>query len=132
MKVGAIKPSNRVWVIVSAGYFASLFLLMVSADMGNLPMSLIPLSAYDKGTHFILYGIASYLSHRVLGRRMMALGNYPIPLGPFLFGAITIFEEMLQSILPNRTASLEDLAASLLGIVLFYCGGEIWQRQRRS
>jgi hypothetical protein len=132
MKVGAIKPSNRVWVIVSAGYFAFLFFLMVSADIGNLPIALIQRSPYDKGAHFILYGIASFLSHRAIRRRMMALGNYPIPLGPFLFGAITIFEEMLQSILPHRSASLEDLAASLFGIVLFYCGGEIWERQRRS
>jgi hypothetical protein len=132
MKVGAIKPSNRVWFIVSAGYFAFLFFLMVSADMGEFPIALIQRTPYDKVGHFLLYGIASFLSHRATDRRMMALGNSPIPLGPFLFGAITIFEEMLQSILPNRTASLEDLAASLLGIVLFYCGGEIWERQRRS
>jgi VanZ family protein len=132
MKVGAIKPSNRVWFIVSTGYFAFLFLILLLADMGKLPIPLIQRTPYDKVGHFILYGIASYLSHRVLDRRMMALGNSPIPLGPFLFGALTIFEEMLQSILPNRTASLEDLAASLLGIVLFYCGGEIWERQRRS
>jgi hypothetical protein len=131
MKVGAIKPSNRVWVLVSAGYFAFLFFLMVSADMGKLPIAALQRTPDDKGAHFILYGIASLLSHRVLGRRMMALGNYPIPLGPFLLGAITIFEEMLQSIFPHCSTSMEDLAASLFGIVLFYCGGEIWQRQRR-
>ncbi len=132
MKVGGIKFSNTNWVIAFAGYFAFLLLILLLADMGKLPVALTQRPPYDKVGHFILYGIASFLSHRAIDRRMMALGNYPIPLGPFLFGAFTVFEEMLPSILPHRSASLEDLAASLFGIVLFYCGGEIWDRQRRS
>jgi hypothetical protein len=41
-------------------------------------------------------------------------------------------EEVLQRVLPNRSVSFSDLAASLLGIAFFYWIGEIWNDQKNK
>ncbi|HLO51331.1 MAG TPA: VanZ family protein [Kamptonema sp.] len=103
---------------------------MLLADSGNLVNFPPAHPPYDKLGHFILYGIASFLSHRAINRRMMAVFNYVIPLGPFIFTIFTAAEEILQAILPNRTASIEDFLASFSGIAIFYWVGEIWDRKK--
>lgn len=122
--------SNRIWIIACFLYFSIIFGIMLLADMGKLVNFAPAHPPYDKLGHFILYGIASFLSHRAINRRMMAIFNYPIPLGPFIFTIFTAAEEMLQAILPHRSASIEDFIASFSGIVIFYGIGEIWDRKK--
>ncbi|MBD1940150.1 VanZ family protein [Microcoleus sp. FACHB-68] len=132
MKVRGIKKSNLGWIIAFFGFFAILLLIMLLADLGRLPLPLFQQEPFDKVGHFCLYGIASFLSHRAINRRMMAIFNYPIPLGPFIFSLFTAFEETLQATLPNRSASFLDFAASMAGIIVFYWVGEVWDRKRQK
>ncbi|VXD25784.1 conserved membrane hypothetical protein [Planktothrix serta PCC 8927] len=103
-----------------------LLLIVITADLGNLPYYwLEKLPFYDVYGHFILYGIASVLSHQALGRQKLVIYNIFLPLGPFLFALVTIAEEMMQTLFPSRTFSLLDLSASLIGIIVFYYIGEL-------
>ncbi|MEG4804192.1 MULTISPECIES: VanZ family protein [unclassified Microcoleus] len=125
-----MKSSNKFWIVACVLYFLIILSIMLVADMGllvNFPLAHPP---FDKLGHFILYGISSFLCHRATGKKMMSVFNYPIPFGPALFTVFTAGEEMLQAILPNRTASIEDFLFSFSGIVVFYWIGEVWDRKK--
>jgi len=102
-------------------------LLAGRGKLVNFPLAHPP---YDKLGHFVLYGIASFLCHRATGKKKMNLFNYSIPFGPTIFTIFTAAEEMLQAILPNRTASIEDLLYSFCGIAVFYLIGEVSDRKK--
>lgn len=125
-----MKLAHQGWIFASFLYFVLILGIMLLASLGYLAHFPLARPPYDKLGHFILYGIASFLFHRASGRRMIAIFHYPIPLGPFVFTLFTIAEEMLQAIFPKRTASLEDLVASLAGIMIFYTLGELWQPKK--
>ena len=112
------------WKLAFFSYLGILLGIMLLADTGMLKTFILAHPPYDKPGHFILYGIASFLSHRAINRRYLVIFGVSIPLGPFIFSHFTAFEEILQAILPNRTASFEDFFASMAGIILFYYIGE--------
>ncbi|NES87202.1 MAG: hypothetical protein F6K10_41070 [Moorea sp. SIO2B7] len=120
MKSPNLKVANRNWVIAASIYAAILLTIFILAYTGNLPTQLKMIPFHDTLGHFILYGIATYLGHRVLKRRKMNLLGYFIPLWPFLFGIFTIVEELIQSLSPNRTFSWLDMIASIVGILFGY------------
>ncbi|MBE9187772.1 VanZ family protein [Microcoleus sp. LEGE 07076] len=125
-----MKLSNKFWIVACVLYFLMILSIMLVADMGLLVNFSLAHPPYDKVGHFVLYGIASFLCHRATGKKMMMVLNYPIPFGPALFTMFTAGEEMLQAILPNRTASIEDFLFSLGGILVFYWIGEVWDKKR--
>lgn len=125
-----MKSSNRFWIVASVVYFLIILSIMLLADMGKFVNFSLAQPPYDKVGHFVLYGIASFLCHRATGKKMMSVFNYPIPFGPALFTIFTAGEELLQAILPNRTASIEDFFASFAGILVFYWIGEVWDRKK--
>lgn len=121
---------NKGWIIASVLYLLFILSVMLLADMGilvNFPLAHPP---YDKLGHFILYGIASFLFHRATGKKTIDILNYKLPAGPLIFTIFTAAEELLQAILPNRTASIEDFLFSFSGIVIFYAIGEIWDSKK--
>lgn len=121
---------NKGWIIASVLYLLFILSVMLLADMGilvNFPLAHPP---YDKLGHFILYGIASFLFHRATGKKTIDILNYKLPAGPLIFTIFTAAEELLQAILPNRTASIEDFLFSFSGIVIFYGIGEIWDSKK--
>ncbi|MEG4213176.1 VanZ family protein [Microcoleus sp. S13_B4] len=122
--------SKKFWIIACFVYVLILLSIMLLADTGNLVNFPLAHPPYDKLGHFILYGIASFLCHRATGKKKINLFNYSIPFGPAIFTIFTVAEEMLQAILPNRTASIEDFLASFAGIAVFYCIGEVWDRKK--
>ena len=120
-----MKLGKKKWLVAAGLYFLLLLTIILLADTGYLPVKqLSKIPYYDTIGHFILYGIASFLSHRAFNRKMLVIFNLPLPLGPLIFSGFTVIEEMLQYFLPNRTFSLIDMGASLLGIVLFYWVGK--------
>ncbi|HEY9691882.1 MAG TPA: VanZ family protein [Oculatellaceae cyanobacterium] len=125
-----MKLSQKGWIAASVVYFLIIVTIILLADSGKLINFSLAHPPYDKLGHFILYGIASFLFHRATGRVMIAVFRYPIPLGSFIFTIFTAAEEIWQSILPYRTASIEDFAASFSGIILFYWIGEIWDSKK--
>jgi hypothetical protein len=122
-----MKQSKKPWQIAFILYFLLLLLIVIMADMGNLPYNFLgKIPYYDVYGHFILYGIASFLSHLALGGKKIVIAQIFLPLGPFLFTLVTIAEEISQIHLPHRTFSIIDLNASLIGIILFYYLAELW------
>jgi VanZ family protein len=105
--------------ILYAGFFLT---ILVLAYTGHLPTFL---TGNDKLGHVVLYGIATYLGHRLLKYRRITMGHLGIPLFPLLFGLWTVIEEGLQSLSPNRTLDSMDLVCSFLGIAIGY-----WLAQR--
>src|SRR4028118_689367 len=108
-----MKFSKKIWIVACFVYFLillSIMLLVGTGKLVNFPLAHPP---YDKLGHFVLYGIASFLCHRATGKKKMILFNYSIPFGPAIFTIFTAAEEMLQAILPNRRASIEDFLFSL-------------------
>lgn len=126
-----IKSLNLRWLFAFFLYLGILLLIIFLANTGNLKTFPLAHPPYDKLGHFILYGIASFLSYRALNRQFIVVFKIPLPLGPFFFSLLTILEELMQSISPNRTASWLDLIASLTGIVSFYYFGEIFSKKRQ-
>lgn len=122
--------SKKFWIIACFVYLVIILSIMLVADLGILANFSLARPPYDKLGHFVLYGIASFLCHRATSKRMINILNYPIPFGPGIFTIFTAVEEMLQAILPNRTASIEDFLFSFGGIVVFYWIGEICDRKK--
>jgi hypothetical protein len=106
------------WLAV--GYAATFLLILWAAYTNHLPTGFLnTIPYYDKVGHVILYGIATYLGHRVW-RRRFCLGGVAWPLFPALFALFTLVEEGLQGLSPYRTLDGVDLICSLLGIGLGY------------
>jgi VanZ family protein len=127
-----MKSSNKLWIIASVVYLLFILSVMLVADLGLLVNFSPARPPYDKLGHFILYGIASFLFHRATGKKTVKLFNYKMPIGPAIFTVFTAAEELLQAILPNRSASIEDFLFSFAGIVIFYAIGEIWDRKEEG
>lgn len=112
---------NKGWIIAFWLYFLLLVFISVSAYLKILPPVL---TNYDKLGHFILLGIAGFLSHQALGRKTIATIGIKIPLGPLLVTIFSLIDEYLQMLSPARSFSLIDLGANWIGIWFFYWIGE--------
>ncbi|MCX5963356.1 MAG: hypothetical protein NT070_09470 [Cyanobacteria bacterium] len=100
------------WKVLGLIYLVVFCLILLFAYQGKLPRIL---TANDKAAHVILYGIATFLGHRILDFRVF---YRRIPLFPALFGIFTFVEESTQALSPNRTFDLGDLVASFVGIAI--------------
>ncbi|MEC4986408.1 MAG: VanZ family protein [Oscillatoria sp. PMC 1068.18] len=121
------RPKRGV-AIAALIYGIILLAIFVAAYTGHIPTKLDRFPYYDLFGHLILYGIASYLGHCLLTNRHQILFGCKIPLWGLCFGIFTVVEEFVQSFSPNRTFSLLDLCASILGIL---CGYWLAQKQSR-
>ncbi|MEO0377764.1 MAG: hypothetical protein AAF329_24840 [Cyanobacteria bacterium P01_A01_bin.17] len=113
-----MKEQKGRWVALGLLYAAAFGVLLVVAYTGNLPPQLAIIPNYDKPGHLILYGIATYLGHRVL--RWRRIGRFHLPLWVIAFGSFTLVEEGLQAFSPNRSFDGLDLVMSFLGVGLGY------------
>ncbi len=111
-------------VLLGLYFLALLGVILDLAYRGNLPSIIQVVPFFDKVGHVVIYGIGSYLGHRLL-RRLHWRGLPGLPFWPVLFTSLTIIEEGLQMLSKNRTFSLLDLGASLLGIAIGYWLAEI-------
>lgn len=114
--------STQRWILAFCLYFLILLTIIVLAYRGILPVKISAIPFYDTIGHFILLGIASYLAHKSLGKRMIKTWPLAItlPLGPILVTIFAIVDESLQMLSPLRTSTLSDLVANLVGIWFFY------------
>ncbi|OLP20007.1 hypothetical protein BST81_02740 [Leptolyngbya sp. 'hensonii'] len=108
------------WVITCIAYCGLLLGICAFAYLGILPTQLAQIPFYDTIGHFVLLGLASYFIHQALNHRRVRLFSLSLPLGPLLVGLFATSDETIQALSPQRTFSLTDLAASLLGILCFY------------
>ncbi|MDI1477380.1 hypothetical protein [Polyangium sp. y55x31] len=119
--------SVRAWRVALAGYVVLLGIISGLAYARGLPLAVLSTPYLDKVLHFVLLGGASFLARRATDdTRVPRIG---LPAGPFVVGLLATIEECAQKFSPTRTFSLGDLAANLLGVVVF---GWLGRPRRRS
>lgn len=121
------------WQIAFAVYMMMLLTIFVLAYMELIPVQLAYLPMYDTAGHFILLGIASYLAHRALNRKMISLVLVRFPLGPLMISLFIMMEECFQSLSPYRTTSWSDMISNLSGIIFAYLLDRVivWWKKRQ-
>ena len=115
-----MEESNKGWVLAFWFYFGILMAIIISAYLRILPVKSSTIPYYDTIGHFILLGIATFLAHLALRKRKIYGKRISIPLAPIIVVIFCVIDELLQSLSPNRTASFSDLAADLVGVMVFY------------
>ncbi len=103
--------------------YSGLFLAMLWAAYHNqLPLAWLTarLPYYDKVGHVVLYGIPTYLGHRLCRQKHFRRFGLAIPAFPLFFALFTVTEEILQGFAPYRTLDGLDMLCSLLGIAVGY------------
>jgi polysaccharide biosynthesis protein VpsQ len=113
-----MKKRQRTWAALGLVYAALFGVILVLAYSGNLPAQLAIIPHYDKPGHLILYGVATYLGHRVL--RWRRVGQLYLPIWVICFGSFTLIEEGIQAFAPHRSFDGLDIIMSCLGIGLGY------------
>jgi polysaccharide biosynthesis protein VpsQ len=111
--------SRRFWVIAFWFYLGILLSISMSAYLRVIPTEISQFPHYDTGLHFILLGIAAYLSHLALNKRQIRFLKISLPLAPLIVFLFCIIDEIIQIFVPYRSADWVDLAADLCGIIIF-------------
>jgi VanZ family protein len=87
----------------------------------------------DKGGHFLLMGLFSFLLNASLNCRTLNLDRGRLLLGSVLVSALVTMEEISQIFMQHRSFDLVDLLFDYLGIWVF---GEmalyVWRRHSRK
>ena len=109
------------WAIAFMIYIGILVVISILAYRNQLPQML---TINDKLGHFVLFGLAGFLSHRALKQRSLRAYRLAIPLGPLLVGLLVIIDEGLQSLSANRSSGMDDLWANWIGIIIFIWIGD--------
>jgi hypothetical protein len=101
------------------------------AYLGILPLGLLAWPMADKVLHFVLIGsVAFWLNLWWHGRRVTLSQRVVVPLALLAPFSVAMAEEAFQALSPLRTASLVDLSADLLGLVVFWYAAERLLRAR--
>ncbi|BAZ42553.1 hypothetical protein NIES4101_85220 [Calothrix sp. NIES-4101] len=111
--------SRRFWVTAFCFYLGILFAISMSAYLKIIPTEIARFPYYDTILHFLLLGIAAYLSHLALNKRQLHILNTALPLAPLIVFLFCIIDEIIQKYTPHRSADMIDLAADICGIILF-------------
>ncbi|WP_416242475.1 VanZ family protein [Anabaena cylindrica] len=111
--------THQRWVFAFWVYLGILLSISISAYLRIIPTEIAQFPHYDTILHFLLLGIAAYLSHQALNKRKFKIFNIPLPLAPFIVLLFSIIDEIVQSFVPYRSADIADLAADILGIIVF-------------
>ena len=108
------------WLTILFALF--ILLIIILADTGNLGLFafVYRIRYVDKAGHFILYGILALLINLTLLRSLPLQSRIWVAVISGLILALLIgIEEFSQQSFASRTFSLQDLAASYLGVIFF-------------
>ncbi|HEY9619706.1 MAG TPA: hypothetical protein V6C78_05015 [Crinalium sp.] len=114
------RSGSQKWAIAFYLYLLLLLAIAIVVRLNLVPTPFAAVSAHSMLAHFILLGIASYLSYRGLQQRTVWLWQCQIPVGPLGVALLLGLYQVIQIIWFNYAAGVADLAAGLSGIVLFY------------
>ncbi len=102
------------WPQVGAVFAISLLAYTGAFSGGRVPWLTLP--CMDKALHFSMFGALAFGTHfATRGRRWRG-----IPWAVALPLSFALAEELLQATSPHRTADILDIAADLLGMVVFW------------
>ncbi|MBW4604036.1 MAG: VanZ family protein [Calothrix sp. FI2-JRJ7] len=111
--------SHRFWIIAFWFYLGILLAISISAYLKVIPTEIARFPYYDTVLHFVLLGIAAYLSHLALNKRQLHILGTALPLAPFIVFFFCILDEIIQKFTPHRSADIVDLIADVCGIIVF-------------
>ncbi|MDZ8053677.1 MAG: VanZ family protein [Aulosira sp. ZfuCHP01] len=119
--------ANQPWIFAFWLYFGILMSISLSAYLKIIPTELSQFPHYDTILHFLLLGIAAFLSHLAVNKRKFQILNIAIPMAPMIVIFICVVDEIIQFFVPYRSFDLVDLAADFCGILLF-----TWLAERQN
>ncbi len=122
---------DKRWGIVLLCYLAFLVIISILAYNRMIPSVIAKIPYYDSIGHFLLFGIATFITHRALKRRIVHIFHLLIPLGPFIIVPLVIADEMIQKLSIYRTSSYSDFIADVCGIIFFYYLDELLFRRKK-
>lgn len=114
----AVKPNALKRVLFPASFFAFLLAVIYKADTANYNFAfhvvgMIPYG--DKIGHMVLYGIMVFLlNYGLNGKRWLRA-----EIGSLIVFAFAFVEEVSQLYFPSRTFDWADIAADVVGVILF-------------
>ena len=125
----------RFWRVGFALQLAVVGAIVVGAYLGRLPTFYRGIPHADLIAHAVLFGLLAFFLDGVLGHRPLLRGRAPwLRLAPLLVLSAAAVEEVAQLLSPRRTASLADLGADVVGVVLLtWLAGRLtgWHETRR-
>jgi len=86
----------------------------------------------DKVTHFVIYGIHTFLCLLTLCDKVLSLKFIQYSLALILSVSYGIFNEIYQYFIPEREFSFGDILANGLGIITFLILVYIFQNKKRK
>jgi VanZ family protein len=119
--------TNQPWLFAFWIYLGILMSISLSAYLKIIPSELSQFPYYDTILHFLLLGIAAFLSHLAWNKRKINIFNIALPLAPMIVICFCVIDEIIQLFVPYRSFDLVDLIADLCGIVLF-----TWLAERQN
>ncbi|BAZ09185.1 hypothetical protein NIES4071_09910 [Calothrix sp. NIES-4071] len=111
--------SHRFWIIAFWFYLGILLAISASAYLKVIPTEIASFPHYDTILHFLLLGIAAYLSHLALNKRQLHILGTALPRSAFIVFFFCIVDEIMQKFTPHRSADIVDLLADVCGIIVF-------------
>ena len=110
--------------------------IVSAADRNVLPVYVQRLYAFpggDKLGHAILFGGLTFVAALGFGRRIGPVAGWRVPVSALVIATLVTLEEATQAWFPSRTASVLDLLASYIGILMGVGAAElVRQRGGRS
>lgn len=116
----AREPGRAGWRWLLWPQIALMALVTQMAYLGIMPWHLLRWPFADKVLHFLLFGSVVFWLTLWLGPRWVRWGALSLPLPILLPFIVALVEEGLQQLSPRRTASFEDLASDLAGMLFFW------------
>jgi VanZ family protein len=113
-----VQHINRVKFITAMPFFLATVAIFIASHQSKIEIPNVNIWDFDKILHLIAYFVYTILLMIYLN------GNFDLTKGKILlitFGIATVFaisDEIHQSFIPGRTASVYDFLADLIGIAL--------------
>ena len=117
--------SHQRWVFTFWVYLGILLSISLSAYLRVIPTQIAQFPYFDKTLHFILLGVAAYLSHIAFNKPQIKIFKISLLLAPLIVILFCVIDELTQLLVPYRSCDLVDLACDVCGIVLFTWLAEI-------
>jgi polysaccharide biosynthesis protein VpsQ len=117
--------TNQPWTFAFWVYLGILLSISLSAYLKIIPSELSQFPYYDTILHFLLLGIAAFLSHLAFNKLKIQIFNISLPLAPIVVMFFCVIDEIIQHFVPYRSSDIVDLIADFCGVLLFTWLAEI-------
>ena len=107
-------------------------LIFVASSIPNIALPDLEFIASDKVIHLVVYFVLCVLFHRALShqKRFPSLARWSLACAVLFSILYGVSDEIHQSFVPNRDASVYDLAADSIGTLLFLSYSVLRHRSR--